>query len=147
MTMMGFTLNQWIEVYTERMKIRTKTQDGKDEPLETRYNRFERSIAENEEYKESMLGVEILASADPRYFEVSTMLKIGISPREWKALPLRERGELIAVYILNNKVEILERHTLESHRKQRDSKTRGSMFEKAGEGRGKSQDYWGPEGQ
>ena len=71
------------------------------------------------------------------------MLKIGMSWHEWYALPLRDRAELITVYKLNNMVELLERHTLEMKRKQKEHGGAGNTFKNATLNRGKKQDYWG----
>lgn len=125
------------------MGIHTKKSDGSQEPLQVRYDRFEKAIAGNEEYRESLLGADVLATAHPRYFEISVMLACGYTLSEWENLPLRKRGELVAVKKINNMIEVLERHTLETHRKQREhGSTNKNMFTTAGEGRGQEQSYW-----
>lgn len=68
------------------------------------------------------------------------MLRLGMSPSEWKELTLRERAELIIVHKLNNMIEVLERHTLETNRKQRESGMgKNNMFNKAVEQNGQVQ--------
>lgn len=134
MTIAGFTLSQWMDIHSKRMSIQTKRSNGNHEPLEQRYSRFEKAIANDEEYKESLLGADVLASASPRYFEVSVILRLGMSPTEWKALSLSDRAELITTYKINNMIEVLERHTLETNRKQRENGMgKNNMFAKAAE--------------
>lgn len=125
------------------MSLKVKRADGSQEPFLARYERFEKSIAEDDEYRESLLGADILASASPRYFEITVMRQMGYTITEWETLPLRVRAELIAGLKLSNMVEVLERHTLETRRKQREhGMTKNNMFTKAAEGRGQKQDYW-----
>lgn len=65
------------------------------------------------------------------------MLRLGMSPNEWKSLSLDERAELITVHKLNNMIEVLERHTLETNRKQRENGMgKNNMFAKATEQNG-----------
>lgn len=77
-------------------------------------------IGNDDEYRESMIGADVLSSASPRYFEVSVMIDLGVTPAEWEAMSLCSRAELIVAKRLNNMVEILERHISEQNRKQRE---------------------------
>lgn len=127
------------------MGLKTKKSDGNPEPIEARYARFEKVIENDDEYRESLLGADILASAHPRYFEISVMLRLGYTIAEWRALPLQERAEIITVHKLNNMVEVLERHTLETRREGRKhGMSKNNMFTRAAEnrGNGKEQSYW-----
>lgn len=118
-----------MEIHQRRMGLRTRRKDGFDEPIEERYERFINIIQNDEEYKESMIGADVLATASQRYFEVSIMLRLGIPPPEWQAMSLCDRAELITVHRLNNMVEVLERHISEQNRKMREIQKKSKPLE------------------
>lgn len=90
----------------------------------TRYEQIMRFVGNEQselarKYKADLLGPSLIAGAPTRYYELSAMHNLGISPNVWEAMSIEDRGEHVAYLRLSNMAAIIERNeTLDQQRKE-----------------------------
>jgi len=120
-------LETWIAIHMERLAPLYKRKDGIYVTLLDRFEIVAKKIYEDEshpdfwnenirKYREKLLGPDVIAASTPRYSELSARKTLGISPSEWKSMPLNERAELIAHLRLENMAEIIREDLREEKR-------------------------------
>lgn len=114
------------------MNLRARRGEA-DESILERYQRIRKIVEEDEDYKKTLIGPDIISDAHPRFWELSTMFALQVSPTEWDHLSVRKRGELIAWHKLDSMTKFIERHVEEMDRRRKEqAKKNMTTGEKSG---------------
>lgn len=117
--MRGFTVAMWTQTWKRRLDPLVSGPNDTQIPLTHRYELIKAQFFdEDEAYRMSILGPDLLRGASPDYWELSTFFASPVqSYREWLSYSTEERGKLSAFHQLDNMRKIIEQHMLEMNRR------------------------------
>lgn len=83
------------------------------EPLTKKYQDMMRFLNRDDdrvqEIRERLLGPDLIKHASMDWWELTAMESLHISPVDWQAMSLRERGKILAYTQMRNRLQTYER--------------------------------------
>ena len=126
---MGFSLNEWVLFWAEQFNVLVRTFGANQwdlEPLEEKYTRIisdlEEKAADPEEGKrekkilDAIQGTKIVQYASEEFWFLKAIQQLNLSPSDWKAMSLRDKGKYVAFVQQDNRIETLRAYARETKR-------------------------------
>lgn len=122
---LDFDLNDWVEIWLTRLSPLVKKGEGHETLIE-RYERVSKNFFSEEddddgrkkEYREKLLGPDLIAAMPQEYSILSIVDKIGYMT--WEMLSLSEQAKLIAYYRLESMAELIKEHLRTQERQKKE---------------------------